>query len=45
MIKPYIRGGICHASNCNGRVDNQYVRTLYRPYKPDSFIVYINATN
>ena len=45
MIQPNIRGGICHASGRYACANNKYMGALYRPDKPESFIMYIDATN
>ena len=45
MIQPNIRGGICHASGRYARANNKYMGALYRPDEPESFIMYIDATN
>ena len=45
MIQPNIRGGICHASGRYALANNKYMGKLYRPDKPESFIMYIDATN
>ena len=45
MIKPNIRGGICHASGRYVRANNKYMGALYRSDEPESFIMYIDATN
>ena len=45
MIQPNIRGGICHAGGRYARVHNKYMGELYRPDEPESFIMYIDATN
>ena len=45
MIQPNIRGGICHWSGRYARVNNKYMGALYRPDEPESFIMYIDATN
>ena len=45
MIQLNIRGGICHASGRYARANNKYMGALDRPYKPESFIMYIDATN
>ena len=45
MIQPNIRGGICHASGRYARANNKYMGSLYRPNEPESFIMYIDATN
>ena len=45
MIQPNIRGGICHSSGRYARVNNKYMGALYRPDEPESFIMYIDATN
>ena len=45
MIQPNIRGGICHASGCCARANNKYMGALYQPDEPESFIMYIDATN
>ena len=45
MIQPNIRGGICHASGRYARANNKYMGALYRPNEPESFIMYIDATN
>ena len=46
MIQPNIRDGMCHASRRYARANNdKYMEALYRPYEPESFIMYIDATN
>jgi hypothetical protein len=45
MIQPNIRGGICHASGRYARANNKFMGALYRPNEPESFIIYIDATN
>ena len=45
MIQPNIRGGICHASVRYARANNIYMGGLYDPTKPESYILYIDATN
>ena len=40
-----IRGGICNASGRYARANNKYMGMLYRPDEPESFIMYIDATN
>ena len=45
MIQPNIRGGICHASGRYARANNIYMGKLYPPDEPESFIMYIDATN
>jgi hypothetical protein len=45
MIQPNIRGGICHASGRYAKANNKYMGSLYRPNEPESFIMYIDATN
>ena len=45
MIQPIIRGGISHASGRYARANNIYMGALYRPDEPESFIMYIDATN
>ena len=45
MIQPNIRRGICHASGRYARANNIYIGALYRPDEPESFIMYIDATN
>ena len=45
IIQPNIRGGICHASGRYARANNKYMGALYRPDEPESFIIYIDATN
>ena len=36
---------ICYASGRYARANNKYMGTLYRPDEPESFIMYIDATN
>ena len=45
MIQPNIRGHICHTSGRYARANNKYMGALYRPDEPESFIMYIDATN
>ena len=45
MIQPNIRKGICHASGRYARANNKDMGALYRPDEPESFIMYIDATN
>ena len=45
MIQPNIRGGICYASCRYARSNNIYMGAMYRPDEPESFIMYIDATN
>ena len=45
MIQSNIRGGICHASGRYARANNKYMVALYRLDEPESFIMYIDATN
>ena len=45
MVHPSVRGGICHASGRYARANNKYMGALYRPNEPESFIMYIDATN
>ena len=45
MIQPNLRGGICHASVRYARANNKYMGALYNPDAPESFIMYIDATN
>ena len=35
MIQPNIRGGICHASGRYARVNNKYMKALYRLDEPE----------
>ena len=45
MIQLSIRGSICHASGRYARANNLYMGPLYRADEPESFIMYIDATN
>ena len=45
MIQPNIRGGICHASSRYASANNIQIGALYRKDEPESFIIYIYATN
>ena len=45
IIKPNIRGGICHASVLYARANNKLMGSLYDPTKPISYIVEVDANN
>ena len=45
IIQPNIRGGISFAIGRFARSKNKYIRALYRPNEPESFIMYIYVTN
>ena len=45
MIKPNIRGGICHASVRYARANNKLMGSLFDPTKPTSYIMEVEANN
>ena len=45
MIQPNIRGGIYHASIRFARANNKFMRSLYDPTQPTSYIMKVDANN
>ena len=45
MVKPAIRGGICHAAVRYARANNVYMGSLYDPEQPSTYIFNFDANN